>query len=172
MKKRALKNLGAVTAMALILAASSFAQSETRPKYEFRLTLGFSLPGGASSSEYRDAWTQDLLSTVIDQGTITPASPAAFSCQGFAAYFFTEHLGAQAGLGIYSENISNTSDFALSYAWNSGASGSKNRTWAGTGRLKSVPLSLNALYEWRGPAETKTCRAAPSWAGPANCWTG
>ena len=148
--------------MALAAAAFSFAQSETHPKYEFRLTLGFSLPGGASSSEYRDAWTQDLLSTVIDQGTITPASPAAFSCQGFAAYFFTEHLGVQTGLGIYSESVSNTSDFALSYAWNSGASGSKTQKWTGTGQLESIPLSLNAIYEWRGSAWSFFVSAGPT----------
>jgi len=162
MKRLAFKNIGAVTAMALALAASSFAQSETRPKYEFRLTLGLSLPAGASSSEYRDAWTEDLLSSVIDQGTITPASPAAFSCQGFAAYFLTENLGIQAGLGIYSESISNASDFALSYSWTSGASGSKAQTWTGTGRLKSIPLSLNALYEWRGPAWSFYVSAGPT----------
>jgi opacity protein-like surface antigen len=158
----AIRNLGAALAMSMVLAAFSFAQYEPPPKYEFRLTLGLSLPGGASSSQYRDEWTQDLLSKVIDQGTITPSAPAAFSCQGFAARFLTEHLGIQAGLGIYSESVSNTSEFSLSYTWKSGQSGSKSGTWAGTGQLKSIPLSLNALYEWRGPTWSFFVSAGPT----------
>jgi opacity protein-like surface antigen len=162
MKRLAVRNLGAVSVMALILAASSFAQSEPRPKYEFRLTLGLSLPGGASSSQYMDDWTQDLLSRVSEQDTITPATPSAFSCQGFAARFFTEHLGIQAGLGIYSVGVSNASAFNFSYTWTSGATGSTSQTWTGTGAMKSIPLSLNAIYEGRGNVWSFFVSAGPT----------
>lgn len=151
-----MKKLGAalavLTALALGPAASAFAQSETSekraplPRWEFRLTLGLAVPGGVSASQYRDAWTQDLLSSVVDQTTITPLSPDAFSCLGTASYFFTRRLGVQAALGIYSESLTSTSEFGFTYTWKSGASGSKYVGWPGTGRLKSVPFCLNAVY--------------------------
>ena len=162
MKRLAARNLAAVLAMALIPTASSFAQTDSPPKYEFRLTLGMSLPGGASVSQYSDDWTQDKLSMVDERAAITPATPRVFSCQGFAARFFTEHLGVQAGLGIYSVGASNTSDFSFSYTWTSGESGSKSQTWTGTGQLKSVPLSLNAIYEGRGEVWSFFVSAGPT----------
>jgi opacity protein-like surface antigen len=158
-----LRKLGAALALAVLLAASASAQPSGPPrKYEFSLTLGFSLPGGASASLYRDEWTQELLSKVIDENTFTPASSSAFSCQGFAAYFLTENLGIQLGLGIYSLNVPNTSTFNFTYTWTNGTTGTASRTWEGTGRLKSIPLSLNALYKWRQPKWEAHVSAGPT----------
>jgi opacity protein-like surface antigen len=158
-----LRKLGAALALASLLAASALAQPAGRPrKYEFSLTLGLSIPGGADPSLYKDAWTQELLSSVIDENAFAPASSGAFSCQGFAAYFLGERLGVQLGLGIYSASVPDTSTFNFTYTWKGGATVSTSRTWDGTGRLKSVPLSLNVLYEWRQPKWEAYVSAGPT----------
>jgi len=163
MKRTASRDVGAGMAAALILAASALAQSESRPKYEFRLTLGLSLPGSVSSSEYRDDWTQDLLSRVNEEGLITPTTSGTVSCEGFAARFFTDSLGLQLGLGLYSFSAPNTSAFNFSYTWTNGASGGKSQAWTtGTGRMKSVPLSVNLLYESRGETWSLYASAGPT----------
>jgi len=157
-----LKKLGAALALASLLAASAFAQPDRPRKYEFSLTFGLSIPGGADTSLYRDEWTQELLSKFIDENTFTPASSSVFSCQGFAAYFLKERWGIQLGLGIYSINIPNTSTFNFTYSLKGGAAVTTSRTWEGTGRLKSVPLSLNVLYKWRKPRWEAYVSAGPT----------
>ncbi len=157
-----MRNLGAALALASILAASAFAQPDRPRKYEFSLTLGLSFPRGTDASLYKDEWTQELLSKVIDENTFTPASSSVFSCQGFAAYFLKESLGVQLGLGIYSLSVPNTSTFNFTYTWKGGTTVTKSRTWEGTGRLRSVPLSLNVLYKWRKPRWDATVSAGPT----------
>lgn len=158
-----MRKLGAALALASLLAASALAQpAGPLRKYEFSLTLGLSIPGGAGASIYRDEWTQELLSRVVDENTFTPSSSSAFSCQAFAAYFLGERLGIQMGLGIYSVSVPNASVFNFTYSWKSGATVSTSRTWNGTGRLKSIPLSLNAIYKWHHPKWDAFVSAGPT----------
>ena len=157
--------LALAAALALGSATPASAQTEAsdapRPRWEFRLTLGLSVPGGASDSQYRDEWTQDLLSKVVDLGTITALSPSAFSCQGTASYFLSERFGVQVGLGIYSESLTSSSDFGINYT-KSGTFGSKSASWPGTGRLTSIPLSLNAVYRRAGAKWSFYASAGPA----------
>lgn len=160
-----MRKLGAASALALasLLTASAFAQPAGRPrKFEFSLTLGLSFPRGADASLYKDDWAQELLSRVIDENTFTPASSSAFSCQGFAAYFLNERLAVQLGLGIYSLDVPNTSTLNFTYSLKDGTTTTVSRSWEGTGRLKSIPLSLNVLRKWRKPRWEAYLSAGPT----------
>jgi hypothetical protein len=138
------------------------------PKWDFLKKLECGILAGLTFtrmdavSVYQDTWNQELLKNVVEETVIAPNKRAAPAIRLLATYYFRPKLGLQAGLGFSSGSVPNTATFNLEYAWKSGLRGNLAGEWKGTGRLRSMPFFINAVWRTRGNRFGVNASAGPA----------
>jgi len=96
-------------------------------------------------STYADAWHDRLLLSVSEQTEIT-GRPFGLGAGGSAAFFFDRTWGIQVMAETASAAVTTSADVRMDWTWADNRSIRERASWPGTGRLTSVPLSLNAVF--------------------------
>ena len=135
---------------ALVAVCPGLARETAREKLEFTLLAGVTFTRTEAVSAYRDIWGQELLTNVFEETVIAPRMGLAPSFRILADYYVRPDIGLQAGAGLSIASVPNASTFNLEYSWKSGTGGNLTGEWPGRGRLRSVPLFLNAVWRRQG----------------------
>jgi opacity protein-like surface antigen len=134
-----------ITVVLLFLASRSSAQTAVSHKFELRLFAGPSTTDIRGNTAYEDEWKLELLSKIAEQNHISAKSGKAFFGGASLAYFIRPHYGLEASLGFFKTDVTNTTSFHSEFNWSSGANNTKSAQWAGSGELRSIPISLNVF---------------------------
>ena len=118
------------------------------------MAFGGGMVGGSfldGTSAYSTTWSNNLLKSVNESGTVALAAKKPASVGFSLTYFLSENLGI--GLRVdynLAQKISGQSDFSLNWEFTSGTKGSVADQWNATGDLSVWPVSLNLVYKIGG----------------------
>jgi opacity protein-like surface antigen len=122
-------------------------------KFQVSVFGGFGLAKIRGTTTYGDIWSHQWLTRVEERTSIEVASRGKALALGAAfAYYFSSNIGVEASIGTYNPNLTTTSDFGFDWTWAPAIGGgnfSKSSAWEGTGKVRSIPLSLNFVGKFR-----------------------
>lgn len=129
------------------LAFSQPLYKDYRPprKIDAGLFAGLVFPGPRGTATYADDWNERLLKSVRERTDISADSRAGFFIDAFAAYDFHPNAGIKLDAGYAAAGVPNTADFSFAWTWADGSSYERNVLWRGSGRLSSIPVSLDLV---------------------------
>jgi opacity protein-like surface antigen len=134
-------------ALLIVMAASASAQYyfdyPTYKKFELGVFGGMAFPLLKGATQYLDQWQDLNLTYVIEKTDIELRSKAAFHFGGFFAYFFNPAMGFELDVEYLKTNVPTTATVLFQWGWSDRRQFTENPEWSGTGRLTSLPLSLN-----------------------------
>jgi opacity protein-like surface antigen len=160
--RKILRRAAWFAAAAAVCGGTVRAQEAFWRRLEYGLLAGFSFTRTDARSGYRDAWSHELLTSVIEETIVSPETGLAFSIRAQAAYFLGPGLGLLAELGFAAAAVPSKATHALEYTWKNGDRGNLAGEWPGTGRLRSAPLALNAVWRHRGRGFSISASAGPA----------
>lgn len=132
----------------LLSAALASAQqpAESRPscpKFEIGLWAGLSGGRALGTTSYQDSWSSFLLSGVTEMTTIQARVKSGWALGGSFAYFPTRHFGFRILAGYVRADVPDSAKLDFGWTWSDGSHFQNAKTWAATGQLTSIPVSLD-----------------------------
>ena len=132
---------------------------------EISLFGGYGLTSVKGASNYADIWNYQYLSSVSENTDISGTSKGGMFFGGSFSYFFTPNLGIQLSGGYLKSDVPTVADFSFSYTWAASVGGgtfNKTASWAGTGSLSVIPVSLNLVGRFGEGALKISASAGPT----------
>lgn len=147
MRQRAILFAGLLLAATAAASAQPlFSDAPGHRAWEIGLYGGISLSQIKGSTIYADQWGNfQQLRTVNERTAIATNAKTGFAAGGFVTYYFSPGFGLQGAIGYAKSDVPNTAACAFSWSWADGSSYSQTGNWAGTGSLRSIPISLNIV---------------------------
>lgn len=139
---------GARLCLFFIAAAASAQYYFEIPSYkpwEFGVYFGGGLSLVRGLSTYRDAWSGGDLISVYEETTIEAKAGGGEAGGVFASYFFKPGVGLRLNFGYSSAPVPTTANFLYRWTWSNRSIFEKESDWHDTGRLTTMPLSLDLL---------------------------
>jgi opacity protein-like surface antigen len=113
--------------------------------FELGVFGGLALPQAKGTTAYQDTWNYYLLNNVVEKTTIEAKAKKGFFLGGFFSLFLNHHFGVQLNVGYLRADVPNTAEFNFAWTLYDGSKYQRNVEWEGSGRLVSIPVSLNLL---------------------------
>jgi hypothetical protein len=118
----------------------------TSGKMEINLLGGYGMTSVKGASNYMDTWSYQYLSSVSESTDITGTSKGGMFFGGSFSYFFSPNLGIQLSGGYLKSDVPTTANFSFSYKWTTSSTVyNESKSFAGTGSLSVMPISLNLV---------------------------
>jgi hypothetical protein len=115
------------------------------PKFEFGILAGLSTSRALGTTSYQDSWSSFLLNNVTEKTTIESRVKNGPEFGGYLSYFVTPHLGLQLLAGYMKADVPNNANLDFGWTRSDGSNVQNKKGWAGTGRLTSLPISLDIV---------------------------
>lgn len=130
-----------------VLAQPASQRQARYPKFEIGLLAGLSTSRALGTTTYQDSWSSFLLSNVTEKTTIESQVKNGLQCGGYVSYFITRHLGFQLLAEYMKADVPNSANLDFGWTWSDGSNVQNNKVWTGTGRLTSIPISLDVVVK-------------------------
>ncbi len=144
----------------LVLFASLPALADGRG-FELGLFGGYGLGRAARSSSYLAEWSAYELETLRADTRISVKAGNALDLGASLACFFTPNIGLQVIGGYFDPEVSTNADFLFNWKLKGQPAVEESRAWPGTGRLSSLPLSLDLVGRFGiGPVDLSASAGA------------
>lgn len=115
------------------------------PEFEIGLLAGLSTSRALGTTSYQDSWSSFLLNNVTEKTTIESRVKNGLQFGGYVSYFLTPHLGLQLLGGYMKADVPNNANLDFGWTRSDGSNVQNKKGWAGTGRLTSLPISLDVV---------------------------
>jgi opacity protein-like surface antigen len=130
-------------------------QRRRESKGDFAIMGGLAMGSFLSeSSSYSSSWSEGILKSVTESGTITHQidNPLGFGVS--LSYLFLGALGIQARVDYnFTKQFKPEESFStynITWSWTSSGPFSREESWNATGEILLIPLSLNLILKTRG----------------------
>jgi hypothetical protein len=123
-------------------------------KFELSLSGGLAIPRLRGSTQYADSWNHDFLTQVRERTAIEVTAGRPPSVEVGLAYFWSPNVGVQLAAGFQDADVGTAAFSEIHWTWSpqvGNGSFSRSTDWRGTGRLRTIPISLNLIVRIEGP---------------------